>query len=150
VGISVSRVGSAAQLKAFKQVAGKLKLQLGQYYELAAFAQFGSELDQNTQQQLDRGSRIVELFKQPAAEPKDISEQILLLWAINNGFFDDIAPSAVLDAANHLVGHCRATSSGLLGLIISKKELTDELNRSLTTTISSWKETYHPAAQAQV
>jgi F-type H+-transporting ATPase subunit alpha len=148
VGISVSRVGSAAQLKAFKQVAGKLKLQLGQYYELAAFAQFGSELDQNTQQQLDRGSRIVELFKQPASKPKDISEQILVLWAINSGFFDDISSTTVLDASNNMVTHWQATSPDLLSLIISKQELTDELNQSLTTAISSWKETHHKSHPA--
>ncbi|MDR0351674.1 MAG: F0F1 ATP synthase subunit alpha [Puniceicoccales bacterium] len=142
VGISVSRVGSAAQLKAFKQVAGKLKLQLGQYYELAAFAQFGSDLDQATQQQLDRGSRIVELFKQPASKPKDISEQILILWAINHGIFDDIPLQNVLEASMQMVSYCQTTSANVLNSIISKEEVTDELNHQLDIAVSGWKQTF--------
>ncbi|MDR2735284.1 MAG: F0F1 ATP synthase subunit alpha [Puniceicoccales bacterium] len=142
VGISVSRVGSAAQLKAFKQLANKLKLQLGQYYELAAFAQFGSDLDQNTQQQLDRGARIVELFKQSTSKPKDIGEQLLILWAINHGIFDDIPLPSALEASDQVIAHCQATSIDLLNSIISKKEITDELNQQLDTVISSWKQSF--------
>jgi F-type H+-transporting ATPase subunit alpha len=144
VGISVSRIGSAAQLKAFKQVSGKLKLQLGQYYELAAFAQFGSDLDQNTQQQLDRGSRIVELFKQPASNPKSISEQILILWAINHGFFDDIPLQKVLEASAQMLNHCKLTSADMLDLIASKKEITNDMNRHLNAMISAWKTDFNP------
>ena len=87
VGLSVSRVGSAAQIKAYKQVAGKIKLELAQFRELAAFAQFGSDLDARTKKQLERGARIVELFKQLAFSPKATEIQVGLLWSIQNGFF---------------------------------------------------------------
>src|SRR6201996_1369730 len=91
VGISVSRVGSAAQLKAMKQVAGRLKGDLAQFRELAAFAQFGSDLDAKTQAQIDRGKRIVELFKQPQYSPIPVEMQAATLWTVQNGFFDDVA-----------------------------------------------------------
>ncbi len=90
VGISVSRVGSAAQLKAMKQVAGQLKGDLAQFRELAAFAQFGSELDATTQGKIDRGKRIVELFKQPQYSPVPVDVQVGVIWAIQNGYFDDV------------------------------------------------------------
>ena len=88
VGLSVSRVGSAAQIKAIKKVAGKVKLQLAQFRELAAFAQFGSDLDAKTKAQLDRGARIVELFKQTAFNPIAVEVQSSLIWAVQNGYFD--------------------------------------------------------------
>ena len=94
VGISVSRVGSAAQLKAMKQVAGQLKGDLAQFRELAAFAQFGSELDATTQGKIDRGKRIVELFKQPQYSPVAVDVQVGVIWAIQNGYFDDVAGRA--------------------------------------------------------
>ena len=90
VGISVSRVGSAAQLKAMKQVAGQLKGDLAQFRELAAFAQFGSELDATTQAKIDRGKRIVELFKQPQYSPIPVEVQVAVIWAVQNGYVDDV------------------------------------------------------------
>ena len=90
VGLSVSRVGSAAQIKAMKQVAGKIKGDLAQFRELAAFAQFGSDLDAKTKAKLDRGARIVELFKQPQYNPIAVEVQVAVLWAVQNDFFDDV------------------------------------------------------------
>src|SRR6202007_2033513 len=90
VGISVSRVGSAAQLKAMKQVAGQLKGDLAQFRELAAFAQFGSEVDAKTQAQIDRGKRIVEIFKQPQYSPVPVEVQVAILWSVQKGYVDDV------------------------------------------------------------
>ena len=94
VGISVSRVGSAAQIKAMKQVAGRLKGDLAQFRELAAFAQFGSELDAATQAKIDRGKRIIELFNQPQHDPVPIEIQVAMLWAVQNGLLDAVAGGA--------------------------------------------------------
>src|SRR5260221_6551341 len=90
VGISVSRVGSAAELKAMKQVAGRLKGDLAQFRELAAFAQFGSELDAATQAKIDRGKRIIELFNQPQHNPIPVEIQVAMLWMVQNGYLDDV------------------------------------------------------------
>src|SRR5436189_3966304 len=90
VGLSVSRVGSAAQLKVMKQVAGRLKGDLAQFRELAAFAQFGSELDQATQAKIDRGKRIVELFNQPQHNPIPVEQQVAILWMVQNSYLDDV------------------------------------------------------------
>src|SRR5437660_2576991 len=95
VGISVSRVGSAAQIKAMKQVAGKLKGELAQFRELAAFAQFGSDLDAKTQAQINRGKRIMEVFKQPQYNPVAVEVQVAILWAVQNGFVDEVAVERV-------------------------------------------------------
>src|SRR6476620_1031667 len=95
VGISVSRVGSAAQIKAMKQVAGRIKLDLAQFRELAAFAQFGSDLDATTQAKIDRGKRIVEIFKQPQYQPIPVEVQVAVIWAVQNGFVDDVAVERV-------------------------------------------------------
>jgi F-type H+-transporting ATPase subunit alpha len=95
VGISVSRVGSAAQLKAMKQVAGQLKGELAQFRELAAFAQFGSELDASTQAKIDRGKRIIELFKQPQYSPIPVELQVAVIWAVQNGYVDDVAAERI-------------------------------------------------------
>src|SRR5437660_1409363 len=97
VGISVSRVGSAAQIKAMKQVAGRIKLELAQFRELAAFAQFGSDLDAKTQAQLDRGKRIVEVFKQPQYNPVSVEIQAAVLWTVQNGLMDDVAVEKIKD-----------------------------------------------------
>src|SRR5271156_2732764 len=114
VGLSVSRVGSAAQIKATKQVGGKLKGELAQFRELAAFAQFGSALDAKTKPQLDRGSRIVELFKQPAFNPIPIEQQVATLWAMQKGFFDPIDVKKVVDAATALKAFFTTRKDALL------------------------------------
>lgn len=142
VGLSVSRVGSAAQIKAYKQVAGKVKLQLAQFRELAAFAQFGSDLDARTKQQLERGSRVVELFKQPAFSPKPSEVQIALIWAMQNGFFDTIDVKQIVDASKHLEEYLKTASRGLLSSIYTGGKLTDEIEGQLKSTCEEWKRSY--------
>lgn len=139
IGISVSRVGSSAQMKAFKQVAGKLKLELGQYYELSSFAQFGSDLDPQTQQQLDRGARIVELFKQPANTPYSAPSQVVLLWSINAGVFDKIPLDHVNAAADSLLGYCTTAGLHILTAIAQEQKLTDAIEDQLRALIEDWQ-----------
>ncbi len=138
VGISVSRVGSSAQIKAFKQVAGQVKLDLGQYYELAAFAQFGSDLDEKTKQQLGRGARIVELFKQPTLDPKPVENQILLLWAMKNGYFDSINVQEMFGAAGSLEKWASSHYPSVLENIRAKKELDDLIEKDLHELTNKW------------
>lgn len=138
VGISVSRVGSSAQIKAFKQVAGQIKLDLGQYYELAAFAQFGSDLDEKTKQQLGRGSRIVELFKQPTLHPKPVENQVLLLWAMKNGYFDGIPVESISAAAASLEEFAMTNYISVLDNICTKKILDDVLEKRLHELTNKW------------
>ncbi|MDD3178902.1 MAG: F0F1 ATP synthase subunit alpha [Opitutaceae bacterium] len=142
VGLSVSRVGSAAQLKMTKQVAGKLKGELAQFRELAAFAQFGSDLDAKTKAQLDRGSRIVELFKQPQLNPVAIELQAAVLWAMQNNYFDPIDVKKVVDAANHLKGFLTSRKAALLDTMRKKAALDDVLNAELRTACEEWKGTF--------
>ncbi|MDR1456532.1 MAG: F0F1 ATP synthase subunit alpha [Puniceicoccales bacterium] len=146
-GISVSRVGSAAQVKAFKQVAGKIKLDLGQYYELMAFAQFGSELDERTQQQLDRGARIVELFKQPRLTPKSMAMQVFLLWTVQNGFFDKISVGKTREAMDDLERWAKLTQLQLLEDITDKQEIDDTIGERLRRALESWQATQGGDAQ---
>ncbi|OIO60844.1 MAG: F0F1 ATP synthase subunit alpha [Verrucomicrobia bacterium CG_4_10_14_3_um_filter_43_23] len=142
VGLSVSRVGSAAQIKAFKQVAGKIKLELAQYRELAAFAQFGSDLDARTKHQLDRGARIVELFKQPAFSPKKTAVQVVLLWTVQNGYFDGVEVKHIVAAAKSLQETFETTSQDLLDEIESSGKITPEIETKLKSNIESWKNTF--------
>ncbi|MDA0346679.1 MAG: F0F1 ATP synthase subunit alpha [Verrucomicrobia bacterium] len=142
VGLSVSRVGSAAQIKAIKQVAGSVKLELAQFRELQAFAQFGSDLDAKTKAQLDRGSRTVELFKQPAFSPKTAEVQVALLWAVQNGYLDSIEVNGVLDAVENLVENLTSAQAALLTRIRNEKKLSDELFAELKSAIESWKSGY--------
>jgi F-type H+-transporting ATPase subunit alpha len=147
VGISVSRVGSAAQTKAFKQVAGKLKLELGQYYELAAFAQFGSDLDPKTQQQLNRGARIVEIFKQPASQPLPIEKQILLLWSIQKGYGDDLPVNTMGETMASLISFFESRYPELLQALQQKQNIDSALEEQLHTGLKAWKqEQAHPQA----
>ncbi len=139
VGLSVSRVGSAAQLKATKQVAGKIKLELAQFRELAAFAQFGSDLDAKTKAQLDRGSRIVELFKQPAFNPIPIEQQVGVLWAMQNNYFDDIDVSKVVGSAESLRDFFASRKEALLTSIREKAKIDDEIAEQLKTAVDEWK-----------
>lgn len=140
VGLSVSRVGSAAQIKAFKQVAGKVKLELAQYRELAAFAQFGSDLDARTKKQLERGARIVEIFKQPASSPKPTQTQVAILWSVQNEFFDDIPVDQIVQASKDLDEYLETAHKSLLDSILSEGKLTDAIQEQLKTTISQWKQ----------
>ena len=142
VGISVSRVGSSAQRKATKQVAGKLKGELAQFRELAAFAQFGSDLDAKTKGQIDRGSRIVELFKQAAAAPVSFEEQVVTLWAMQNGFFGDIEIKKITAASVSLRSYFAAQQKELLAKIAEKQALDGELEEQLKIACENWRKTF--------
>lgn len=139
VGLSVSRVGSAAQIKATKQVGGKLKGELAQFRELAAFAQFGSDLDAKTKAQLDRGNRIVELFKQPAFNPISIELQAATLWAMQKGYYDELPLNKVMSAAASLREFFSTRKDALLTAIRTKAALDAELEAQLKTACDEWK-----------
>jgi F-type H+-transporting ATPase subunit alpha len=142
VGLSVSRVGSAAQLKAMKQVAGQLKGDLAQFRELAAFAQFGSELDAKTQAQIDRGKRITEIFKQPQYNPIPIELQIAVIWAVQNGYMDDVPVNRVKEFQSKLTEFLSTRKAELLGKIAQEKAMTPALTTELRTTVDQFKETW--------
>ncbi|MBA0086703.1 MAG: F0F1 ATP synthase subunit alpha [Acidobacteria bacterium Pan2503] len=142
VGLSVSRVGASAQIKAMRQVAGSLKLELAQYRELAAFAQFGSDLDKTTKEQLGRGQRLVELLKQGQYAPLSFSKQILIIYAGTNGFLDDLAIEDVLPFEKGLYQHVETVNPGLLKTIMEKKVLDDGLKADMQKTLQSFKERF--------
>jgi F-type H+-transporting ATPase subunit alpha len=142
VGLSVSRVGGSAQIKAMRQVAGTLKLELAQYRELAAFASFGSDLDKATQAQLNRGQRLVELLKQDQFSPLPFSKQILIIFAGTGGFLDDLPVNQVRDFEKELYKYVEATNSGLLRTIMEKKILDDGLKAQLTDAIKQAKQQF--------
>jgi F-type H+-transporting ATPase subunit alpha len=139
VGNSVSRVGGSAQIKAMKQVAGTLRLDLAQFRELAAFAQFGSDLDKATQAQLARGQRLTEILKQPQYQPMDVEKQVLVIWAATNGFTDDIAVEDVRRFETGLLKFVESSNPGLLAAIAEKKSLTDEIKAELKQVLEDFK-----------
>jgi len=142
VGISVSRVGSAAQIKAMKQVAGRVKLELAQFRELAAFAQFGSDLDARTQAQLERGKRIVEVFKQPQYNPIAVEIQVAVLWAVQNNFMDDVPVSNIKDFQSKLTDFLTVRKSALLARIRAENAVTDAVASDLKAGVGEFKQTY--------
>jgi len=148
VGISVSRVGGSAQIKAMRQVAGSMKLDLAQYRELAAFAQFGSDLDKATQAQLNRGQRLVEVLKQKQFSPLPFSKQILIIFAGTNGFLDDLPVDQVREFEAELYKYVEMTNPGLLNSIMEKKVLDDALKAEMTKLIKECKETFVQERQA--
>jgi F-type H+-transporting ATPase subunit alpha len=141
VGLSVSRVGSAAQIKAIKQVAGKVKLDLAQFRELAAFAQFGSDLDASTKARLDRGQRIVELFKQTQYNPIPVELQVAVMWAMQNGFIDPVPVERVKEFQNKLQDFLETRKESLLASIRQKKQLDAELEANLKATLEEFSAT---------
>ncbi|MBL9211823.1 MAG: F0F1 ATP synthase subunit alpha [Opitutaceae bacterium] len=143
VGLSVSRVGSAAQIKATKQVGGKLKGELAQFRELAAFAQFGSDLDAKTKAQLERGARIVELFKQPAFSPVPIELQVAILFAMQKGVFDAIDTKKVMPAAQAMKEFFSTRKDALLTEIRTKAALDKDLEAKLQAATDEWKAGYN-------
>lgn len=142
VGISVSRVGSAAQIKAMKQVAGRIKLELAQFRELAAFAQFGSDLDAKTQAQIERGKRIVEVFKQPQYNPIPVEVQVAVLWTVQNGLMDDVDVEKIKDFQAKLAEYLTSRKAPLLAKIAKEKALSDALTEELKATVTEFKQTY--------
>jgi len=139
VGLSVSRVGSAAQIKAIKKVAGKVKLQLAQFRELAAFAQFGSDLDAKTKAQLERGARVVELFKQTAFNPIPVEVQSSLIYAVQNGFFDAIEVAKIVEATSSLREFLETRGSKVMDAIRAEKAISDESEAALKTSLEEWQ-----------
>jgi F-type H+-transporting ATPase subunit alpha len=148
VGLSVSRVGGSAQIKAMRQVAGTLKLELAQYRELAAFAAFGSDLDKATQAQLNRGQRLVELLKQNQFSPLPFSKQILIILAGTGRFLDDLPVAQVRDFETELFKYVESTNPGLLRTIMEKKILDDTLKGQLQSIIKEAKQQFVASRQA--
>ena len=139
VGLSVSRVGGSAQIKAMRQVAGKLRLDLAQYRELAAFAQFGSDLDRATQMQLARGQRMVEILKQGQYRPVPVEKQVAIIFAGTQGLLDDLPVDAISDFETHFYGWLERKGPRILAEIRDKKEIADTLRESLTKAVNDAK-----------
>ena len=140
-GVSVSRVGGAAQIKAMKQVASKVKLELAQYNELLAFTQFGSDLDKATRDQLNRGSKIMEVLKQPQYSPYRVEEQVISFYCVTNGYFDDVPNEKVRVFEKDLIEAIR-NDSNILNEILEKKSLDDDLKNGLDEFIVNYKKEY--------
>lgn len=146
VGISVSRVGGSAQIKAMKQVAGSLRLDLASYRELQAFTQFGSDLDKATQDQLTRGSHMTELLKQGRYMPMPVAEQVVAIFAGNEGFLDDLPLTSVVRFRTELLASLRASKLEILQTINTEKKLSDETKVALKEAIAAFKQSFDAAA----
>ena len=142
VGLSVSRVGSAAQLKVMKQVAGQLKGDLAQFRELAAFAQFGSELDAKTQAQIDRGKRIMEVFKQPQYNPIGVETQVAVIWAVQNGYMDDVPVERIKEFQTKLTEFLNTRKPELLDRIGREKALSPDLTAEVKSATDQFKQAW--------
>jgi F-type H+-transporting ATPase subunit alpha len=142
VGLSVSRVGSAAQLKSMKQVAGSLKLFLAQYREVAAFAQFGSDLDASTKQTLSRGERLTELLKQKQYTPMAVNEMVPIIFAGVNGYLDKVPVAKVTQWESDFLSHLKSNESGLLESIEKEGQLSKELEQKLRDVVTSFTKSF--------
>jgi F-type H+-transporting ATPase subunit alpha len=150
VGNSVSRVGGSAQIKAMRQVAGSLRLDLAQYRELAAFAQFGSDLDKATQAQLNRGRRLVEILKQPQYQPLPVEKQVAIIYAATNGYLDPIPVEDLRRYEEELYRFLETRNPAVLNGIREKKILDDEIKGALTATLKEFGQTFVATRQAAV
>jgi F-type H+-transporting ATPase subunit alpha len=139
-GLSVSRVGSSAQIKAMKKVAGKMRLEAAQYRELAAFAQFGSDLDPETKKKLERGQRLYEIFKQDQYQPLSVAKQVLAYYALINGFMDNVPVERIREFEAALYKYADLNDA-VLKLIDVKKELDEEVEAGLKKLIEDYKVT---------
>jgi F-type H+/Na+-transporting ATPase subunit alpha len=146
VGNSVSRVGGSAQIKAMKQVAGTLRIDLAQFRELAAFAQFGSDLDKSTQSQLERGRRLTEILKQGQYQPMPVENQVLIIWTVTNGLADDIAVEDLKRFEEQLTSFIEGSHPGVMNTLREKKSIDDDLKSSLREAIEDFKSTRWEAA----
>ncbi len=142
-GLSVSRVGGSAQIKAMKQVAAKVKLELAQYRELLAFAQFGSDLDKTTKAQLERGARIMEILKQAQYAPNPVEEQVLTFYSVTKGHLDSIPTEEIRRFEKELIAYVRTSKSEIFKEILEKKKLDDSLTQKLDEAISGFKEMFN-------
>ncbi len=141
VGVSVSRVGGDAQIKAYRQVAGRLKLDMAQFRELAAFAQFGSDLDKATKSQLDRGLRIQEVLKQPQAQPLQVAQQVAIIYAVTNGYLDDVSLDNVRSWEEQFHSFFKTAHPEILSTITDEKRISDETTEVLKRAIDEFKRT---------
>jgi len=142
VGLSVSRVGGSAQIKAMKGVAGTLRLDLAQFRSLEAFAQFGSDLDEVTKNQLDRGRRIVEILKQPQYQPMPVEEQVVLIWAVTNGKMDEIEIENISSFQDKLTDSLVTKGKNLLQSISEERVLTEKITKELDKFIEDFKKSF--------
>jgi F-type H+-transporting ATPase subunit alpha len=142
VGLSVSRVGSAAQVKAMKQVAGRIKGELAQYREMAAFAQFGSDLDAATQRLLNRGARLTELLKQSQFSPLKVEEQVVVIFAGTSGYLDPLPVNRVRAFENGLLSHLRGKHAAILDAIRASGELADDTRKKLVAAIDAFAKSF--------
>jgi F-type H+/Na+-transporting ATPase subunit alpha len=149
VGISVSRVGGAAQIKAMNNLPGRLRLDLAQYRELAAFAQFGSDLDAATQRQLARGERTVEILKQPQYQPMPVENQVAVIYAVTNGYLDEVPVERLRSWEHGFHEYLRGQKASLLETIRTRKDLTDEVTQALVAAVKEYNEVFQ-AQQAPV
>lgn len=138
-GLSVSRVGGAAQIKAMKKVAGTLKLELAQYRDLAAFAQFGSELDKDTQRRLDQGARMMEILKQPQYSPMKVEDQVIILYAVINGYLSDIPINQISQFEKDYLNYVNNNYPQIIETIKNTKDLTDEIEEEIRKSIEEFK-----------
>ncbi len=145
-GLSVSRVGGDAQIRAMRQVAGRMRLDLAQYRELAAFAQFSADLDPATKRQIDRGQRLTEVLKQPQYQPMPVEEQIVIIWAATNGPLDDVPVDRVRDFEAQFLDYMRTSKADLMAKILEQKRLSDELIEDLTVASREFKSSIWAAA----
>lgn len=143
VGLSVSRVGGAAQVKAMKQVAGTMRLDLAQYRELAAFAQFGSDLDKSTKAKLERGARLVELLKQPQYQPMSTQEQVASMYAATRGYMDDVPVASIQAFERDLLDFLRGSKASILEDIKTREKLDDDIEARLKDAILEFKKGYN-------
>ncbi len=141
-GISVSRVGGSAQIKAMKQVAGTLRLELAQYRELAAFAQFGSDLDKEAKARIEKGQRLVEILKQEQYKPMPVEEQVIILYAAVNNFINDIPTEAVIRFEKEFIDYMNSHHRDIVDMIKRKKELDDEIKKALEANINEFKKSF--------
>jgi F-type H+-transporting ATPase subunit alpha len=142
VGLSVSRVGSAAQIRAMKQVAGRIKLELAQYREMAAFSQFASDLDASTQRLLARGSRLTELLKQPQFSPVPVEEQVVVIFAGTRGFLDSITINDINRFEASMLGELRSSKPELLGAIRTEGAISDTSDKALAEFLDNFAKTF--------
>ena len=142
VGLSVSRVGSSAQTKAMKKVSGSMKLELAQYREMAAFAQFGSDLDASTQKLLNRGSKLTELLKQKQYSPMTVAEQVISVFCGVKGHLDDVEQKNIAEFENKIIEKCKSEKSEILDSIKSSGKLEEDMEKSLTEVITELKKNF--------
>jgi F-type H+-transporting ATPase subunit alpha len=142
VGISVSRVGGNAQIKGMKQVAGRLRLDLAQFRELEAFAEVGSDLDKASQAQLDRGARVVEILKQKQYTPYPVEDQVMSIWAVSNGYLDDLPIEKVQEFERGMLEHLHARYSGIGETIRDTGKLEEDTIDELKSALEEFKDTF--------